>query len=51
MSINAMELTDRSRRCATASLRRPPIQLVCTAAAGGRDLAATRAAGSSSPIR
>jgi len=46
-----MELTGRSRRSSTASIRRPPIKVVCTAAAGGRDSAATRAAGSSSPIR
>ena len=47
----AMELTGRSRRCSKASIRRPPIKANCTAAAGGRDSVATRAAGSSSPIR
>jgi hypothetical protein len=46
-----MELAGRTRWCARASIRRPPVQLVCTAAAGGRHSAATRAAGSSSPSR
>jgi hypothetical protein len=46
-----MELTGRHRWCATALIRRPSIKVVCTAAAGGRNSAATRAAGSSSPSR
>ena len=50
-SNKAMELTGRSRRCSTVSLRRPPIGVVCTAAAGGRESVAMRAAGSSSPSR
>jgi hypothetical protein len=46
-----MELTGRSRRCSASPLRRPPIQVVWTAAAGGRHSVGTRAAGSSSPSR